>query len=76
MAGELDASPCGADGQFFAQFTDMIISQGYYCLCELADSVTAEELKSICPGTLEGVAKALFRYAKADVKQLHDMTRH
>ena len=50
----------------------MIISQGYYRLCELADSVTAEDLKSICPGILEGVAKALLRYAKADVKRLRD----
>ena len=69
---ELDASPCGADGQCFAQFTDMIISQGYYRLCELTDSVTAEDLKSICPGILEGVAKALLCYAKADVKRLRD----
>ena len=69
---ELDASPRGGDGQCFAQFTDMIISQGYYRLCELVDSVTAEDLKSICPGILEGVAKALLRYVKADVKWLHD----
>ena len=50
---DLDASPRGADGQVFAWYADMISNEGYYHLCELADSMTANNLKSACPGILE-----------------------
>ena len=69
---ELDTSPRGADGQIFAQYAEMITSQGYFHLCDLADSMTIEELKTVCPGILGGVAKALLRYASTDVKRICD----
>src|SRR6266481_8937463 len=69
---ELDTSPRGADGQIFAQYAEMITGQGYFRLCDLADSMTIEELKTVCPGILGGVAKALLRYVSTDVKWIRD----
>ena len=69
---ELDTSPRGADGQFFARYADMISNEGYYRLCGLAGSMTADNLKSACPGILDGVARTLLRYATTDVRRIRD----
>ena len=50
----------------------MISNEGYYCLCELADSMTADNLKSACPRILDGVVRTLLRYATTDVRRIHD----
>ena len=50
----------------------MISNEGYYCLCELANLMTADDLKSACPGILDGVARTLLRYATMDVKRICD----
>ena len=50
----------------------MISNEGYYRLCELADSMTADDLKSACPGILDGVARMLLHYVTMDVRQIRD----
>ena len=69
---DLGASPHGADGQVFAWYADMISNEGYYCLCELADSMTADNLKSACPGILDGVVRMLLRYVTTNVRRIRD----
>ena len=69
---DMDASPHGADGQALAWYADMISNEGYYCLCELADSMTADDLKSACPGILDGVARTLLCHATTDVRRICD----
>ena len=50
----------------------MISNEGYYHLCELADSMTANDLKSACPGILDGVVRTLLHYATTDVRRIRD----
>ena len=51
---------------------DMISNEDYYRLCELADSMTADDSKSACPGILDGVARTLLHYATTDVRWICD----
>ncbi|KAF8989203.1 hypothetical protein BDZ89DRAFT_1198526 [Hymenopellis radicata] len=67
---QLDAGPRGQDGDQFFQYGDDFATAKCHRICELADSMTADELMGICENMQRGTARRLITYAQQDVKRI------